>query len=101
MKYFTQFITKKFTGITILSVFTGLCLNSSLLALPAVEQLIDGNIAISAEGNALQINQTTDKAIINWQNFNIATQESVHFQQPTNGIYLNKIYATKGMSQIA
>lgn len=40
----------------------------------------------------LQINQTSDKAIINWQSFSIGGQEETRFQQPSSSsIALNRV----------
>ncbi|MFT3930554.1 MAG: filamentous hemagglutinin family protein [Spongiibacteraceae bacterium] len=43
-------------------------------------------------GNTLTVNQTTNKAILNWQNFNIGRDAAVQFNQPSSSsIALNKI----------
>lgn len=81
------------------------CLNitysSALLALPNVNRVVSGEVSIAqADVKTLQINQNTDKAIVNWNSFNIDANEKVHFQQPTNGVCLNRIDAANGMSQI-
>lgn len=78
-----------------------LMFNTCAYALPAVDQIAAGDVALSASDGKLQINQASEQAIVNWHNFNISAQESVHFQQPTNGICLNRIDAINGMSQIA
>lgn len=81
-----------------LNLFCG----SPLLALPELNQVVAGATNIVADGrNSLQINQNTDKAILNWNSFNINVNEKVHFQQPQNGVCLNRIDSTNGMSQIA
>lgn len=52
-----------------------------------------GNATISTpDANTLTINQTTDKAIIQWQNFSIDTGHTVEFKQPgTTSSALNRI----------
>lgn len=46
----------------------------------------------SVIGNKLQINQTTNKAILNWQSFNIGADKHVNFTQPgASSIALNRI----------
>ncbi|MBD9360602.1 two-partner secretion domain-containing protein [Methylomonas fluvii] len=47
----------------------------------------------SADGQKLTINQTTDKAVLDWQSFNIDAGKSVQFAQPTSAsIALNNIH---------
>jgi len=51
--------------------------------------------------NTVQINQDSDKAIINWQSFNIGAGEKTQFIQPNvSSIALNRINPTQGASQI-
>jgi filamentous hemagglutinin family protein len=67
---------------------------------PVVNNVAAGQASISQSGNNMTINQSTGKAIINWNSFNIAQNESTHFNQPTGGIALNRIAAINGISQI-
>jgi len=50
--------------------------------------------------NTVQINQSSQRAIINWQSFNIGQEQATHFIQPADGIALNRISPTQGASQI-
>ena len=51
-----------------------------------------GNATITSSGNTTNINQTTSKASINWQNFNVNSNETVNFNQPNkNSITLNRV----------
>lgn len=61
-----------------------------------------GNATISTPSpGTMQINQSTNKAIINWQSYNISSQEHVHYQQPnSSSITLNRINPNNGPSQI-
>ncbi|RDI37988.1 two-partner secretion domain-containing protein, partial [Aquicella lusitana] len=61
-----------------------------------------GGATISTpSAGTMQINQSTNKAIINWQSYNIASQEHVHYQQPnSSSIALNRINPNSGPSQI-
>jgi len=62
-------------------------------ALPDGGQVVGGSAAIS-EINAqqMQISQGTDRAIINWNGFNIDSQELVRFLQPgTGSVALNRV----------
>lgn len=79
-----------------------LLMNAQLFALPNINQVVNGEVNIvQASEKSLQVNQNSDKAIVNWNSFNLDANETVHFQQPVNGICLNRIDATNGMSQIA
>ncbi|TAK79143.1 MAG: filamentous hemagglutinin N-terminal domain-containing protein, partial [Gammaproteobacteria bacterium] len=71
-------------------------------ALPQDGQVAAGSAAISSPtSNSLHINQTTDKAVINWQSYNVAQQESVHYQQPSSSsISLNRVNPNNGASAI-
>jgi len=52
-----------------------------------------GHAAASVSGTAMTINQSTDKASIDWQSFNIGVDNSVHFDQPaTTSVALNNIH---------
>ncbi|HSX20806.1 MAG TPA: filamentous hemagglutinin N-terminal domain-containing protein, partial [Gammaproteobacteria bacterium] len=94
-------VFKFITNITLLAC---MCVGTEVLALPMLDQVVNGDVSISqsisSELSSLQINQQTDKAILDWNSFNIAAQEGVHFQQPLNGVCLNRIDAVNGMSQI-
>jgi filamentous hemagglutinin family protein len=61
-------------------------------ALPTDGMVISGDIDISTNGNNMNINQGTNKAIIDWRGFDIAKNERVDFYQPNaNSITLNRI----------
>ncbi|HSX20805.1 MAG TPA: filamentous hemagglutinin N-terminal domain-containing protein [Gammaproteobacteria bacterium] len=90
----------KISNVRLKALFITLFCSAQVYALPDVNQIANGDVNITTEASKLQINQASDKAIVNWNTFNIAAQESVHFQQPTNGICLNRVDAANGMSQI-
>lgn len=61
-------------------------------AAPIGGVVTSGNATINQSGNTTNINQTTQKASINWQNFSISSNETVNFNQPnTNSITLNRV----------
>src|SRR5947199_817611 len=64
--------------------------------------VVGGSATISNPGTAnVTINQSSDKAIINWNLFNIGAVEKTTFVQPnTNSIALNKVVDGLGPSQI-
>jgi len=81
---------KSFRSIVALVVFI-----SSLIApvwsAPGAGTVTSGNANISVAGTATNIQQSTQKAIINWNGFNTATNESVNFQQPNSqAVALNR-----------
>jgi autotransporter-associated beta strand protein len=74
----------------------------ALYANPIGGNITAGNAIISSpNATTVEINQTSNKAIIEWNSFNIKTNEKTRFQQPsTNAVTLNRINPTQGVSQI-
>ncbi|WP_080885985.1 hypothetical protein [Nitrospira japonica] len=70
-----------------------LLLPSLAAALPSDGKVVGGHATIQhTNPNTLDIHQSTDKAIINWQSFSIGGHESVRFAQPSvNSIALNRV----------
>ncbi|MDO9365005.1 MAG: YDG domain-containing protein [Methylotenera sp.] len=69
-------------------------------ALPTGGQITAGSGAISSAGNAMTVQQNTQKMIANWQSFDIGANASVTFKQPnSSSIALNRI-AGQNPSQI-
>jgi filamentous hemagglutinin family protein len=61
-------------------------------ALPTGGQVTAGSASINQTGNTLNINQSSQKAALNWQNFNIGSNSTVNFVQPnSNAVALNRI----------
>ncbi|NOT12378.1 MAG: filamentous hemagglutinin N-terminal domain-containing protein [Methylococcaceae bacterium] len=59
-----------------------------------------GSATSNVVGNTLNINQNTDRAILNWDKFNVSADSAVNFKQPsTSSIALNRI-ADSNPSQI-
>ena len=50
--------------------------------LPVGGQVRAGQATISQSGNTLQINQSSQRAVVDWSSFNIGAQAQVQFQQP-------------------
>ena len=60
--------------------------------LPGGGQLVAGQTSISQAGAAMTVNQSSERAILNWTDFNIGTEASVHFNQPgESAIALNRV----------
>jgi filamentous hemagglutinin family protein len=61
-------------------------------ASPSGEVVTSGSATVSQSGKITNINQSTNKASINWQKFNVASDETVNFNQPNvNSITLNRV----------
>ncbi len=75
-------------------------LTCSAYANPVVDHVAAGNVSIQQAPDTTTINQASQKAIINWQSFNIHHGETTHFNQPVGGVALNRISPTQGASQI-
>jgi filamentous hemagglutinin family protein len=81
-------------AIALLGTGTGTATAADLArnALPTGAVVNAGNVAISTQGAAMTIQQTTDKASINWNAFNIGSGASVNVQQNSvNSVLLNRV----------
>ncbi|HEX4916259.1 MAG TPA: filamentous hemagglutinin N-terminal domain-containing protein [Limnobacter sp.] len=64
----------------------------ALAQLPTGGQVVGGQASIVQSGNALNINQGTDRAAIDWQSFNVGQGNTVNFNQPSaSSIALNRV----------
>lgn len=60
--------------------------------LPSNPQVVGGVATITQSGNQQTINQSTNRAIINWGSFSIGTNNSVRFIQPgSSSVILNRV----------
>src|SRR6185312_4890470 len=83
-----------------LAMLAGFVLAQSALANPVLNNVASGNVTIQPTPTTTQVNQTSGKAILNWQSFNIQQNEATHFYQPAHGVALNRISPNQGASQI-
>jgi len=62
-------------------------------ALPEGAQLVAGQASVSTpSANAMVVNQASDKAVLNWQSFNIGAGQSMQFVQPgASSVALNRV----------
>jgi filamentous hemagglutinin family protein len=67
---------------------------------PVLDNVAAGDVKVQQESGNMIVNQTSDKAILNWESFNINKNEKVHFEQPTGGVALNRINPAQGVSEI-
>lgn len=69
-----------------------LALPSYSLANPTGGVVVDGAATISSAGSVMNVAQSTNRAIINWQGFSIGAGETVNFLQPTAlSVTLNRV----------
>ncbi len=69
------------------------CSNSCSAMGGANGWITSGQASLSSSGSTLYVNQQSDKAILNWQSFNIGADSKVQFNQPaTTSVALNRIY---------
>ncbi|MGH7073103.1 MAG: filamentous hemagglutinin N-terminal domain-containing protein, partial [Stellaceae bacterium] len=60
--------------------------------LPTGGQVVSGSASIARSPGQLDVNQATQKAIVNWQGFSIGSQAAVDFHQPNaSAIALNRV----------
>ncbi|MCX5847207.1 MAG: filamentous hemagglutinin N-terminal domain-containing protein [Deltaproteobacteria bacterium] len=64
---------------------------STVFALPAGQQVVNGQVSMNTQGNNLTITNSPN-SIINWQRFSINTNEAVRFiQQSSTSAVLNRV----------
>ncbi len=69
-----------------------MALQRPALAGPTGGTVVQGSAGISQAGNTTNINQSSNKAIIDWQGFSIGPQETVNFNQPSSSsVTLNRV----------
>ena len=73
--------------------------NIDQFALPTGGQVVSGNIDINQPSvGRLDVNQTTQQGIVNWNTFNVGSSASVYFNQPTNkSTILNNVVSGKSI----
>ncbi len=75
-----------------MSAIVGLLTSTCLLANPNGGRVVSGSAGITNIGNRMDINQTSDHAVINWRGFNIQQNEHVNFNQPgRDSAVLNRV----------
>jgi filamentous hemagglutinin family protein len=74
------------------SILSLVVMNVAAKAQPAGGSVVAGQAQISASGATTLINQSTSKAIINWQSFSVGQGGTVQFNQPSSSaITLNRV----------
>lgn len=85
------------------SALTGVvCLLSApAYGLPVGGSVAGGSASIAGSGSTMTITQSSSRAIINWQNFDIGSGETVNFLQPSSSsIALNRVTGSTSPTQI-
>ena len=88
-------LIKKFLNLTLIAFLSLTSTNSYVFAqnidqfaLPTGGQVVSGNIDINQPSvGRLDVNQTTQQGIVNWNTFNVGSSPSVYFNQPTNPLF--------------
>jgi len=62
------------------------------LPVPSAVWASMGGASREVVGNTMNINQETDRVILNWDRFNVSADSTVNFRQKTTDIALNKIH---------
>ena len=92
---------KTFYKTKIATVISSMFCNSLVLGAPAGGAVVNGQVTITARAANTVVNQTTDKAVINWQDFDINANESVQFLQPgSTSFTLNRVLNSGDGTQI-
>lgn len=65
--------------------------SASSFADPMGGEVVAGQATISAMSGVTTIQQTSDRAIVNWQSFNVNAGEEVKFVQPSTAAILNRV----------
>ena len=65
------------------------------LELPSNGNIVNGEASIDLEGADMEVFQSTDRAIIEWDTFNIGSNASVNFSQPSvSSVALNRVLSS-------
>ncbi len=88
-------------AVSVFAVSALLIFPSAAEANPTGGTVVGGAATITSTPSELQINQSSQNAIINWNSFNIAAGETTHFYQPNaNAIALNRVFNSTELSTI-
>ena len=99
--YLLRLVISYFVGVflAIGSPSTYLFAEISSTTLPTGGNVVSGNITISTpEVGKMNVDQTSNQGIINWNTFNVGSSASVYFNQPTNkSTILNNVVSGKSI----
>ena len=70
--------------------------NPDASQLPEGGSIVSGSVTLENQGSILTINQSSSKAVLDWQSFDIGSQAIVNFNQPdSQSTALNRIYSSQ------
>jgi trimeric autotransporter adhesin len=85
-------LAKKLLALVATITICGMLSPTHVMSIPVEPSVENGLADISQVGNSMVVDQHTDKAIINWDEYSIADNELVQYMQPgADSIALNKI----------
>jgi filamentous hemagglutinin family protein len=71
--------------------------NPAPTALPTGGQTVAGQVEIATVGSRMDVTQSSNSAIVNWDSFNIGSQAQVNFVQPSaSAVILNRVLGGSG-----
>ena len=83
---------KKYIALMLVVTLTATLASPALAALPHGGQLQSGAAAWEYNGDVLEVNQTTNRVVIDWQSFSIGEGNTVVFHQPgADAAALNRV----------
>ena len=86
----------KYSGLLATTCLVGLAVTQNkAMAAPTGGNVVGGNANITVSGTQTNINQTTNRAAIDWQSFSVAADESVNFTVPNGGATLNRVVGSQ------
>src|SRR5215831_6387935 len=98
-----DFVRRRHRGVSLLATTALIPLSAgAALANPVGGQVVGGNATIQGQGTStVTVTQSTDRAIINWNTFNLGAGDKTQFVQPnSSSITLDRVTGGLGASQI-
>ena len=87
-----SFFARRHVEVASLALVVVIFMANLAVAGPQGGVVVKGSATIGQNGAVTDINQSSQKAAINWQSFSIASQETVNFNQPNSqAIALNRV----------
>ena len=86
----------KYSGFLATTCLVGLAVTQNkAMAAPTGGNVVGGNANITVSGSQTNINQSSNRAAIDWQSFSVAADESVNFTVPNGGATLNRVVGSQ------